>query len=146
MQQYYYTDDKILTVFHTEDRVAFNVEHYGGFSISVEELLVFLESSEERFEVFENPAERYPELAEKHPVTYSDEEIFRGWIEQETDGSLRIYIDGKQNEIVVSLTPEQAVVLEESCEVGQVDRYDDGSYPVESVSQDGVRDRAEHTT
>lgn len=147
MQQYFDVErgSGTLTIFHTEDRVSFEVEHYGGFSVQVTDLLTILDRPEEQFEVTENLSDRYPDLAEQHPAMYPDKDESRGWLTHTDTGALRVHINGSLDEITVELTPEQADTLQDSCTVDSVERYSDGQYPVESVSRDGVRERAEHT-
>lgn len=145
MQQYFRIDSgsRTLTVFHTEDAVSFDVEHYGNFSMSDEELLQFLESSDTELNVFFNPAEEYPELAEKRPNMYEDTDEHVATLKKKPDGSLQIEILSG-TELKVTLTPGQTETLEDSITVGEVERYEDGQYPVEGVSRSGVRDRADH--
>lgn len=146
MQQYFDIDSGsgTLTIFHTDEVVSFDVEHYGGFRVKDDELLRFLENDTTEFTVTENLAERYPDLAEKRPELYPNEDNFQGTLTKLSDGQLEVYIDGGQREVTVTLSEPQVETLQESITVGEVERYDDGQYPVESIGRDGSRNRADH--
>jgi len=145
MQQYYRieTGSRTLTVFHTEDSVSFDVEHYGHFSVPAAEFEAFLSSTAKKYTVYENEAEKHPNLAERRPHLFDDEHKEVGVIELDSDGGLTISIK-TGNPITFTLTPEQVETLQESITPGSVERYSNGQYPVESVNREGVRDRGEH--
>lgn len=152
MQQYFDIESGsgILTVFHTEDKVSFDVEHYGGFSMPDNTLKSFLSGDDDSLTVITNPAEEHPSLAEDRPSLYPDEDKEVGELVKHDDGSLQvdIYYD-EGDTLTVELTPGQTDTLEGSITVGEVERWhidDDehtGRYPVESVSRDGDRNRAD---
>lgn len=146
MQQYFDIESGsgTLTVFHTPDSVSFDVEHYGNFKMDDTTLLEFLQDTASSLTVYHNAAEEYPELAERRPNLYTDEDEQVAELEKQDDGSLQIDIQTGQKYVTVTLTPEQTETLEDSINLGEVERYEDGQYPVESVGKDGVRNRAEH--
>jgi len=145
MQQYFEVDSgsRTLTIFHTEDKVSFDMEHYGGFTIPDNELRTFLETTATKYTVYSNPAEEHPTLAERRPNIYPDEDTQVGVLKKTDDGEVIVSIQ-TDNPVTITLTAEQTTTLTESITVGSVERYENGQYPVESVSKDGKRQRAQH--
>jgi hypothetical protein len=69
-----------------------------------------------------------------------------GTLEKNSDGSLTVKIDtskisSEKRPVNIELTQEQVETLENSITVGDVERLEDGKYPVESVSKTGERNR-----
>lgn len=151
MQQYYTVDAPVLTltIFHTEDSVSFDAEHFGGYSIDDTRLKSFLTGDETELKVFFRPEE---DATRRYRAGMFDKDEYQvGMLTKNEDGSLDVHINQTEfksngRPVTVTLTSEQATTLCNSITVGTVDRYDDPemvSYPVESVDEDGVRDRAE---
>ena len=132
MQQYFDVESGsgTLTVFHTNDSVSFDVEHFGGFEIDDSKLQAFLTGYDNKL------------IVERDSNRLREESVQCGYLEKTSNG-LVIYIDGRR-ETTVTLTPEQKGCLLDSITVGDVERYEDGRYPVEFTDRDGNRDRAEH--
>lgn len=140
MQQYFDVEEGsgILTIFHTEDKVSFDMEFYGGYSINAEELLTFLQSDSITFKVTQDERVR-PSFKD-----LSDVQV--GTLEKNPDGSLTVKINtskisSEKRPVNIELTQEQVETLEDSITVGDVERLEDGKYPVESVSKTGERKR-----
>lgn len=151
MQQYYSVERPVmtLTIFHTETEVSFDAEHFGGYTLNDERLKNFLEGTETELEVLFDPEEENPRGY--NAGMYDEDEYYLGTLKKNDDGSLDVHIDttslrSNGRAVTVTLTPEQTETLADSITVGTVDRYDDPemvSYPVESVTENGERDRAE---
>lgn len=135
MQQYFQVDGGTgnLTIFHTDDSVSFDIEHFGGFQLQDTKLLSFLKGNENRLDV-QREVDRLRE----------DQVIDCGYLERMEDG-LSVHITDRR-ETTVKMNSKQVECLIDSITVGSVERYEDGQYPVESVDKSGSRDRAEHTT